>query len=72
MVEWGVVTGPPVWCELKPPLPRSIGGELGAERQSEALLKGLAPTLLPAAPHLWTPSKKDREPRQRGKPTAQP
>lgn len=60
-------------ASLNPPLPRSIGGELGAELQTEALPRGPCPN--PAAsctPSLDPLPKKDREPRQRGKPTAQP
>lgn len=39
----GVVTGPPVWWWLKPPWPRRIGRELGAELWAEALQKGPHP-----------------------------
>lgn len=39
----GVVTGPPVWWWLKPPWPRRIGRELGAELRAEALQKGPHP-----------------------------
>lgn len=59
-------------ASLNPPCPEALGESWVQSFRRRLCREGLALTLLPPAPHLWTPPQKDREPRQRGKPTAQP